>query len=102
MGFTFAEVKKYQDQLLADPDFNPEFDQLMDGTGITDAIAQSENQAAGSEGLLLKIVEFANCDAFRVARCSLIQNRKIDQLPRYKPGKGRSSFTENFAMPAGM
>src|ERR1700740_1416729 len=46
-------------------------------------------QAAGSKGLLLKIVEFANCDAFRVAQCPLIQNRKIDQLSRCKPGEER-------------
>jgi len=35
-AITFADVKRYQDKLLADPEFNPEFDQLMDGTGVTD------------------------------------------------------------------
>src|SRR4029077_5792201 len=49
-------------------------------------------QAAGSKGLLLKIVEFANCDAFRVAQCPLVQNRKIDQLSWYKPSEGRIFF----------
>ena len=35
-SITFADVKAYQDRLLADPEFNPEFNQLMDGTEITD------------------------------------------------------------------
>jgi hypothetical protein len=33
---TFAEAKAHQDQLLSDPDFNPEFDQLIDMTAVTD------------------------------------------------------------------
>jgi len=32
---TFAELKTHQDRLLSDPDFNPEFNQLLDGTGVT-------------------------------------------------------------------
>jgi hypothetical protein len=32
---TFAEVKTHQDQLRSDPDFNPEFNQLIDATAIT-------------------------------------------------------------------
>lgn len=33
---TFEEVRAHQDKLLDDPDFNPEFNQLMDGTAATD------------------------------------------------------------------
>jgi len=47
-AITFAEVKRYQDQLLADPDFNPEFDQLMDGTGITDWLLSIEEAEAAT------------------------------------------------------
>jgi hypothetical protein len=32
---TYAEVKAHQDQLLSDPAFNPEFDQLIDVTSAT-------------------------------------------------------------------
>jgi len=32
----FAEVRAHQDALLNDPDFDPEFNQLMDGTDVTD------------------------------------------------------------------
>lgn len=32
---TFAEMKAHQCQLLNDPDFNPEFNQLADGTAVT-------------------------------------------------------------------
>ena len=32
---TFAEVKAQYDQILSDPAFNPEFNQLIDGTAIT-------------------------------------------------------------------
>jgi hypothetical protein len=32
---TFEEMKAHQDQLLSDPDFDPTFNQLMDGTAIT-------------------------------------------------------------------
>ena len=32
---TFSEIKVHQDQLLSDPDFSPEFDQLADGTAVT-------------------------------------------------------------------
>jgi hypothetical protein len=32
---TFAEIKSHQDQLLNDPDFNAEFDQLIDLTAVT-------------------------------------------------------------------
>jgi hypothetical protein len=32
---TFAEFQAYQDQLLIDPDFQPEFNQLVDGTAVT-------------------------------------------------------------------
>ena len=32
---TFAEMKAHQDQLLRDPDFNPEFNQLIDATEVT-------------------------------------------------------------------
>ena len=39
---TVDEVKAHQDQLLNDPDFNPEFDQLIDGTAIT-AVDMSVN-----------------------------------------------------------
>lgn len=33
---TLAEVLAHQEQLLKDPDFNPEFNQLLDGTRVTD------------------------------------------------------------------
>lgn len=33
---TFAEVLAHQEQLLKNQDFNPEFNQLIDGTGVTD------------------------------------------------------------------
>lgn len=29
---TFAEIKAHQDQLVSDPDFNPEFNQFVDAT----------------------------------------------------------------------
>jgi hypothetical protein len=32
---TFAEVKAQYDQMLSDPAFNPDFNQLIDGTAIT-------------------------------------------------------------------
>ena len=32
---TWADVKAHQDRLLSDPDFNPEFNQFMDGTSVT-------------------------------------------------------------------
>ncbi len=32
---TFDEMKAHQDQLLRDPDFNPEFNQLIDASGVT-------------------------------------------------------------------
>jgi len=34
---TFAEMQAHQDQLAADPHFNPEFNQLVDATAITEA-----------------------------------------------------------------
>jgi hypothetical protein len=33
---TFPEIKAHQDKLLSDPDFSPEFNQLMDGSKVTD------------------------------------------------------------------
>ncbi|SRR6266700_3927832 len=32
---TFSQVKTHQDQLLNDPDFDPEFNQLIDMTAVT-------------------------------------------------------------------
>jgi hypothetical protein len=32
---TFAEMKAHQDQLIADPDFDPTFNQLLDATAVT-------------------------------------------------------------------
>jgi len=32
---TFAEFQAYQDRLLNDPDFKPDFNQLVDGTAVT-------------------------------------------------------------------
>src|SRR6516162_10753503 len=32
---TFAEAKSHQEQLLNDPDFNPEFNQIVDATAVT-------------------------------------------------------------------
>ncbi len=31
---TFAEMKEFQDRLRNDPDFDPEFNQLIDATGV--------------------------------------------------------------------
>jgi hypothetical protein len=47
-AITLADVKGYQDKLLADPEFNPEFDQLMDGTGITDWLLTIEEAEAAT------------------------------------------------------
>jgi hypothetical protein len=33
---TFPEIKAHQDKMLSDPDFNPEFNQLMDASKVTD------------------------------------------------------------------
>jgi hypothetical protein len=33
---TFEEMKAHQDQLIADPDFDPTFNQLLDATAVTD------------------------------------------------------------------
>ena len=33
---TFAEIRTHQDNLLADPRFNPDFNQLMDASRMTD------------------------------------------------------------------
>ena len=41
---TFAETKAHQDQLKNDPDFIPEFNQLIDMTAVTD-IAMSTEEA---------------------------------------------------------
>lgn len=43
---TSAEIKAHQDELLSDPDFNPEFNQFMDGSRVTDwcvSIQEAEN-----------------------------------------------------------
>jgi hypothetical protein len=32
---TFDEMKAHQDRLLSDPDFDPKFNQLVDGTAVT-------------------------------------------------------------------
>ena len=32
---TFAEVIAHQDGLFSDPDFDPQFSQFLDGTGVT-------------------------------------------------------------------
>ena len=34
--FTFEEACAHQDKLLSDPDFHPEFNQLIDGTTVTE------------------------------------------------------------------
>lgn len=41
---TFAELQSHQDELLRDPDFKPEFNQLFDGTRAT-SLAVSIEQA---------------------------------------------------------
>ena len=41
---TFAEAKAHQDQLVSDPDFNPEFNQLIDATAVT-ALDMSVDEA---------------------------------------------------------
>lgn len=33
---TFAEIRAHQDKLLSDPEFNPEFNQLIDATAVTE------------------------------------------------------------------
>lgn len=48
---TFAEAKAHQDQLKKDPDFNPDFDQLIDVTAITTldmSIEQAKILGSGS------------------------------------------------------
>ena len=40
---TFAEMQANQDRLLADPDFNPEFNQLSDATLATDTDLSSND-----------------------------------------------------------
>ena len=47
-AITFADVKGYQDRLLADPDFSAEFDQLMDGTRITEWLLTIEDAEAAT------------------------------------------------------
>ena len=39
---TFAETKAHQDQLLSDPDFDPDFDQLVDCTAVTELELSAE------------------------------------------------------------
>ena len=39
---TFAEVIAHQDGLLSDPDFDPQFSQFLDGTGVTALDISSE------------------------------------------------------------
>jgi hypothetical protein len=36
---TFDEVKAHQDRLLNDPDFDPDFNQLLDATAVTTMVA---------------------------------------------------------------
>ena len=45
---TFAEVITLQDQLRADPEFNPDFDQLVDASAVTgiDATVEEVKKAA--------------------------------------------------------
>jgi len=46
---TFAEVKEHQNQLLNDPEFNPEFNQLLDLSAVTDMdISIDEAKTAAS------------------------------------------------------
>lgn len=35
---TFDEAKAHQDQLISDPDFRPEFNQLINATAVTDLV----------------------------------------------------------------
>jgi len=45
---TFAEAKAHQEQLKSDPDFQPEFDQLLDATAITSIdISNDEAKSLG-------------------------------------------------------
>ena len=45
---TFAEAKAHQDQLKSDPDFRPEFDQLLDATAVSELdISNEEAQSLG-------------------------------------------------------
>jgi len=39
---TFAEAKTHQDQLLSDPDFHPDFNQLVDCTAVTELTLSAE------------------------------------------------------------
>jgi len=49
---TFDDVRAHQDRLLSDPDFNPEFDQLMDFTRFTDVdLSVSEIRMAANRKL---------------------------------------------------
>jgi hypothetical protein len=49
---TFAEIKAHQDQLLNDPNFNPEFNQLLDMTAVISLdLSVGEAQIAASRRL---------------------------------------------------
>ena len=49
---TFAEANTHRDQLLNDPDFKSEFDQLVDLTAVTALdISAQEARAMGTRGL---------------------------------------------------
>ena len=48
----FAEIRAHQDQFVSDPDFNPEFNLLIDATGITKLdISTNEARTIASQGL---------------------------------------------------
>lgn len=49
---TFADIRNHQDALLAHPEFNPEFDQLYDATGVT----STEVTAGQVQSMALKTV----------------------------------------------
>ena len=51
---TFAEAKAHDDQLRKDPDFCPEFNQLIDTTGMTELIMNIEEaRRLASNGVFL-------------------------------------------------
>lgn len=51
---TFADATSHQIQLLSDPDFNPEFNQLVDATAVT-ALDLSVDEIVSSQPILLAV-----------------------------------------------
>ena len=75
---TFAEMQAHQDQLASDPQFNPEFRQLVDATAITELnISIAEEKTRGSKAILSQVQTCVpwkwpihrGCEAFNASVC---------------------------------